>query len=173
MNTPNSEINKVNKDIGGLLTNHNNLNNQNEDNNNNKENDIFKKLNDKKSSEIMNSLFKYLNEEIPEMLKQKYLDNMEKISYNIHDFILKKTHSFAKIWNIQFANDKNAFREISDSYESLICKSLYNIIMTLERNEQCERNDRLLNKFSFLTLKHLDINFEIDEFELSNKLKGN
>lgn len=145
---------------------------ENSEGNLNDNNDTFKKLNDKKSSELMNTLFKYLNEEIPGMLNENYLDSMEKISYNIHDFILKNTHSFAKIWNIQFANDKNAFVEISDSYESLICKSLYNIIMSLEKTENCERNDRLLNKFSFLTLKHLDLNFEIDEFELSNKLKG-
>jgi hypothetical protein len=135
-------------------------------------NDIFKKLNDKKSSEILNSLYKYLNEEIPEMLNQKYLDTMEKISNNINDFILKKTHAFAKLWNIQFANDKNAFMEITDCYESLICKSLYNLIMNLEKPELFEKNDKLLNKFSFLTLKHLDVNFEIDEFELSTKLKG-
>jgi len=145
---------------------------ENSEGNINDTNDIFAKLNDKKSSEILNSLYKYLNEEIPEMLNQKYLDTMEKISNNINDFILKKTHAFAKLWNIQFANDKNAFVEITDSYESLICKSLYNIIMNLEKPEQCERNDKLLNKFSFLTLKHLDLNFEIDEFELSNKLKG-
>ena len=135
-------------------------------------NDIFRKLNDKKSTEILNSLYKYLNEEIPEMLNQKYLDSMEKISNNINDFILKKTHAFAKIWNIQFANDKNAFVEITDCYESLICKSLYNLIMSLEKPEQYEKNDKLLNKFSFLTLKHLDVNFDIDEFDLSSKLKG-
>lgn len=145
---------------------------ENSDYNLNDLSDIYAKLNEKKSTEIINSLYKYLNEEIPEMLNQKYLDSMEKISINIHDFILKKTHTFAKIWNIQFANDKNAFVQITDAYESLICKSLYNIIMNIEKNDQCLRNDKLLNKFSFLTLKHLEINIDIDEFELSNKLKG-
>jgi hypothetical protein len=44
--------------------------------------------------------------------------------------------------------------------------------MSLEKPEQYEKNDKLLNKFSFLTLKHLDVNFDIDEFDLSSKLKG-
>ena len=145
---------------------------ENSEGNSNGANNVFDKLNDKKSTEILNSLYKYINEEIPEMLKQKYLDSIEKISNNIHDFILKTTHSFAKQWNIQFANDKNAFVEITDSFESLICKSLYNIIMNLDKQEECERKYKLLNKYSFLTMKHLELDFDIDEFELSNKLKG-
>ena len=47
-------------------------------------------LNSKKSSEILNSLYKYLNEEIPEMLNQKYLDTMEKVYQDTNKIIIDK-----------------------------------------------------------------------------------
>ena len=133
---------------------------------------VFGKLKDKKSNTIMTTLYKYINEEIPEMIKDKYIESMEQISINIQDLILKKTHEFAKLWNVQFTGNKYAFVEITEAFENLICKSLYGVIMSLENNEKCERNDKLLNKYSFLTLKHLQVDFIIDEFDLGNKLKS-
>lgn len=134
---------------------------------------VFGKLRDKKSNLIMTTLFKYINEEITQMITDKYIESIEQISLNIQDLILKKTHEFAKLWGIQFTSNRYAFAEITDAFENLVCKSLYNVIMLLENNEKCERNDKLLTKFSFLTLKHLQIEFAIDEFELASKLKSN
>lgn len=133
---------------------------------------VFSKLKDKRSNALMASLYKYINEDIPEMLKAKYFESIQQISTNIQDIILKKTHEFAKLFNIQFANNKNAFIEITEAFESLICKSLYNTLLELDNKEKCERNDKLLSKYSFLSLKHLQIDFYINEFELANKLKS-
>ncbi len=133
---------------------------------------VFGKLRDKRSNGIMTTLFKYINEEVPQMINDKYFQSIEEISLNIHDLILKKTHEFSKLWNIQFTSNKYAFSEINEAFENLICKSLYNNIIRLENNDKSERNDKLLTKFSFLTLKHLQVDFVIDEFEFVNKLKS-
>jgi len=133
---------------------------------------VFAKLRDKKSNSIMTTIYKYINEEIPQMIKEKYFLTIEQISINIQDFILKKTHEFAKTWNIQFTTNRYACSEIIEVLENLICKSLYNEIMSLGNNEKCERKDKLLYKYSFLTIKHLQIDSPIDEFELGIKLKS-
>jgi len=133
---------------------------------------VFGKLRDKKSNLIMTTLYKFINEEIPQMINDKYIDSIEKISLSLQDFILKKTHEFAKLWGIQYTANRYAVAEITGAFENLVCKSLYNAIMGLENNEKCERNDKLLSKYSFLTLKHLQIEFSVDEFELASKLKS-
>jgi len=120
----------------------------------------------------MTTLYKYINEEIPQMINDKYIESIEQISINIQDLILKKTHEFAKLWGIQFTANRCAFTEITEVFENLVCKSLYNVIMLLEKNEKCERNDKLLTKYSFLTLKHLQVEFAIDEFEIACRLKS-
>lgn len=145
---------------------------RNADDNSNYSINVFGKLRDKKSNIIMTTLYKFINEEIPQMINDKYIETIEQISLSIQDFILKKTHEFAKLWGIQFTANRYACIEITEAFENLVCKSLYNIIMGLEKNEKCERNDKLLNKYSFLTLKHLQIEFSVDEFDLASKLKS-
>ena len=149
------------------LNNENNLNTESSFSIN-----IFNKLKDKKSFLVMLSIRKYINEQIPEMIRDKFIENIEQISINIQDFILKKSQEFAKIWNIQYENNKSAFIEIVDAIENLICKSLYDIIMNLENNDKTERNNIILNKFNFLNLKYLQVNIIIEEFEFQNKLKS-
>ena len=152
-----------------------NLNNSDEINNNNSSRfliDPFIKLKDKKSNPITNSLYKYINQEIPLMIEWKYFKTIDEISVSIQDFLLKKTYEFSKIWNIQFDNNKYAFIEIAEAFENLTCKSLYNVIMNLENNDKTERNNIILNKFNFLNLKYLQVNIIIEEFEFQNKLKS-
>ena len=133
---------------------------------------VFGKLRDKKSNLIMTTLYKYINEEIPQMINDKYIQSIEQISLSIQDLILKKTHEFAKLWGIQFTANRYSFTEITEALENLVCKSLYNVIMLLENDEKSERNDKLLSKYSFLTLRYLQIEIAIDEFELASKLKS-
>ena len=152
-----------------------NLNNSDEINNNNSSRfliDPFIKLKDKKSNPITNSLYKYINQEIPLMIEGKYFKTIDEISVSIQDFLLKKTYEFSKIWNIQFDNNKYAFIEIAEAFENLTCKSLYNVIMNLENNEKTDMKEKLLSKYSFLNLKILNVDINIDEFDLMNKLKG-
>ncbi len=134
---------------------------------------LCKKLKDKKSNIIISEIYKFINKTFPELIEK--IDDIEDISIAVQDFILQIVHDFAKTWDVEFTNHGNSYVDLSDGFESLITKSLYNQIMTLLSDRRDKKKlEKLIRKYSFVTFKHLGLEvLNIDEFELANKIKGN
>jgi hypothetical protein len=135
---------------------------------NNQKKNFYEKLKEKKSANVLNEMFKFINTTIPEILNKT--DDMSEVSLTVQDFITKCTVEYAKVWEIEFPNNRNAYVEICDGFESLITKSLYGLIMT--RLGEYSKFQKLCVKYSFITFKHLGIEFNVDEFDLATQLKS-
>jgi hypothetical protein len=142
----------------------------NKDNTNDEENkiNIFHKLRDKKSASIISQLLNFINNQIDDILKNENINNIPII---IQDFISHLTLEFIKQWNLeQNINRPIYYIEIIEGFESLITKSIYPKLMNLYQDDLAF--DKLCKKFSFITLKHLDLDVFIDEFELAKQFKN-
>ena len=129
---------------------------------------FFSKLKDKKSINILNDLFKFINSTFPEICDKT--NDLSEISISVQDFISKSVNEFAKIWNIEFTNSQFAYSEICDGFENLITKSLYNGIMNIIGEDN--KLEKLCRKYSFINIKHLGIDSPIDDFELATQVKS-
>jgi len=130
---------------------------------------FFTKLKDKKSSELLNELFDFVNNKYPQISLQ--INDPGQISAVVQDYVSKSVNEFAKVWNIEFTNNKYAYIEISDGFEALITKSLYQNLMSVVGEDN--RVNDLIRKYAFINGKNLGIEQTIDEFELSTHLKSN
>jgi hypothetical protein len=143
----------------------NNLNKNNQDEQN--KINIFHKLRDKKSVDIITELYKYINERIDNILKNEKATNIPIV---IQEFISQITSEFLKLWNL----DKDIHRayyyeEIINGFENLITKSVYPKLMNIFQDES--GFDKFYKKFSNLTLEHLGLEIFLDEFELDKQIK--
>lgn len=128
---------------------------------------FYAKLKEKKCANILNEMLSFINITIPDMLEQT---EMNEFSKQVQDFIHKCTCEFANIWEIEFPNNKFAYSEILDGFENLVTKSFYRIIMNNLGEDK--KLPQLCNKYSFVSFKHLGIDFNVDEFDLANQLKS-
>jgi hypothetical protein len=127
---------------------------------------IFNKLRDKKSNSIISELYKFINNQFDDILSSEKINNIPTI---IQDFISTLTQECIKCWDLELERVLY-YSEIVDGIEALILKSLYSklFIVQLEDN----KFDKICKKLTFLTLKHLNIDIFIDEFELAKQMKG-
>jgi hypothetical protein len=130
---------------------------------------FYSKLKDKRSSAILNQMLKFIQTTFNE-ISQNTSDPSD-LSVIFQDFVSKFVNEFARAWEIQFANVRNAYVEICEGFESLIMKCLYPKIMVIIGEDV--KLDRLCRKFSFVSLKHLGIELNVDEFELATQIKSN
>lgn len=128
---------------------------------------FFMKLKDKKSYELLNDLFEFVNNKYPQIYQQT--KDASQMSVVIQDYVSKSVIEFAKVWNIEFTNNKFAYIEISDGFEALITKSLYSSLMSVIGEDR--KINELIRKYAFVNVKNLGIEHTIDEFELSTQLK--
>lgn len=129
---------------------------------------FYAKLKDKRSSVILQEVMNFISNSFSELLNN--VGEMSEISIALQDFISKLVYEFANTWSIDFRNNKYAYQEICEGFESLITKSLYNQIMEYFVDDL--QLQKLLKKYSFITLKHLGIEFNVDVFELANQIKS-
>jgi hypothetical protein len=129
---------------------------------------FFAKIRDKKSEGIVNELYKFIN-----VTFQGYsqINDKSTISTAVQDFISEMINEFAKVWEVEFTNNGNAYKEICDGFEALIMKSLYSQILVSLGSGDEKKMEKLFRKYSFVSLKHLKIEQFVDEFELASQLK--
>jgi hypothetical protein len=127
---------------------------------------IFQKLRDKKSNQILLEIFNFINKQFDEIIKTEKSNNIPII---IQDFIYSLTLDFIKCWDLEV--DKVIYyAEIVEGFELLILKSLHNKLFQIQPEDT--KFDKICKRFSFVTLKHLNVEIIIDEFELANQMKG-
>ena len=132
---------------------------------------FFSKLKDKRSYLIFNEVYKFINTTFAELVDQ--MKDIAEISTALQDFVNKITNDFARTWSLEFTHNKYAYIEICDGFEGLIMKSVYTQVFTMIKESLREdRIERLIKKYSFISLKHLGIEFPIDEFELVVNIKS-
>jgi hypothetical protein len=130
---------------------------------------FFAKLRDKRSSLTVNELMKFVNVTFREQCEK--LEDMNGLSLIFQDFITKSTMEFAKNWEIEFCNNKNSYIEICEGLEGLATKALFPLI--IEKIKEDLKLERLIKKYSFISLKHLGIDFNnIDEFDLATQIRS-
>jgi hypothetical protein len=129
---------------------------------------FYSKLKEKRSQTILNEMLKFINTTFNEISENT--NDPSDLSVIFQDFVSKFVNEFARTWEIQFTNIRNAYVEICEGFESLIMKSLYPKIMTLIGDDG--KLDRLCRKFTFVSLKHLGIDCNVDEFELATQIKS-
>lgn len=130
---------------------------------------FYSKLKEKRSSSILNQMLKFINTTFNEISEST--NDPSDLSVIFQDFVSKFVNEFARTWEIQFANIRNAYVEICEGFESLIMKCLYSKVMFLIGDDL--KLDKLCRKFTFLSLKHLGIEMNVDEFELATQIKSN
>lgn len=130
---------------------------------------FFGKLRDKRSVSVLGDVYKFINNEFSEKLNNATNDIFS-LSMLIQDFISKVCSDFAKVWNIEFTDDKSYYIEICDGFESLIVKSLYSRIISLYKDDS--RFDLCVKKYVFITVNLLGIEVELDEFDLFPQIKS-
>lgn len=149
--------------------NTNDRNYENDENNSQISINFFQKLRDKKSESLITELQTFINNIFTDICEKS--KNITLIAMAVQDFISKMLIEFAKIWRVEFTNNKYAYSEICDGFESLLTKSLYYQIMNYFVDDK--KLERLFKKYSFINLKHLGFDFIIDEIELITQLKCN
>jgi hypothetical protein len=130
---------------------------------------FYSKLKEKRSSSILNQMLKFINTTFNEISEST--NDPSDLSVIFQDFVSKFVNEFARTWEIQFANIRIAYVEICEGFESLIMKCLYSKVMFLIGDDL--KLDKLCRKFTFLSLKHLGIEMNVDEFELATQIKSN
>ncbi len=128
---------------------------------------IFQKLRDKKSNQIISEIYKFINTQFDEIQKSEKPNNIPTI---LQDFIYTLTLDFIKCWDLE-TNRILYYTEIVEGFEALLLKSLYNKLFQITSEDQ--KFDKICKRISFVTLKHLGIEIIIDEFELANQMKCN
>jgi hypothetical protein len=126
---------------------------------------IFNKLRDKKSNQIISEIYKFINTQFDEIIKSEKSNNIPTI---IQDFIYTLTLDFIKSWDLEI-DRVLYYTEIVEGFESVILKSLYNKLFQIQPEDK--KFDKICKQLSFVTLKHLGIEIIIDEFELANQMK--
>jgi hypothetical protein len=134
------------------------------DSDNNKIN-IFHKLRDKKSNGVITSLYNFINNQVDDIIKNEKVNDVSTI---IQDYISSITIDFTKLWNLDYPSDQN-YVETVEGFEYLITKSVYPKLMNLFQDDAAF--DKVVKRFSFVTLKHLDLDIFFDEFDLAGQLK--
>ena len=114
---------------------------------------FYAKLKDKKSSVILNELHKFVNTTFNELIEK--IKDLSEIAIAVQDFISKLVNEFARLWQVEFPNSRNAYLEICDGFENLIMKSLYTQILSIIGEDN--KLEKLYRKYSFLNLKHFGI----------------
>ena len=127
---------------------------------------IFNKLRDKKSNSIISELYKFINTQFDDILSSEKINNIPTI---IQDFISTLTQEFIKCWDLEIERVL-FYTEIVEGMEALILKSLYSKLFIVLLDDI--KFDKICKKFSFLSLKHLNIEIFIDDFELAKQMKG-
>jgi hypothetical protein len=130
---------------------------------------FFHKMRDKKSDCMIIELQSFINLKFSEICEQT--NKIDMIAIAVQDFISKMTAEFAKVWRVEFTNNREAYVEISDGFESIVTKSLYYQLMEYFKDEK--KIEKLYRKYSFINLRHLGFDFILDEIELVNQLKCN
>ena len=130
---------------------------------------FFHKMRDKKSDSLVNELQSFINFKFSEICDQT--NKIEMIAIAVQEFISKMTPEFAKVWRVEFTNNRDAYGEITDGFESLVTKSLYYQLIEYFKDEK--KIEKLYRKYSFVNLRHLGFDFILDEIELVTQLKCN
>jgi hypothetical protein len=139
------------------------MNNKESNNEDHHKINIFHKLRDKKSNDIITQLYNFINNQIDDNILNEKINDISTI---IQEKISSLTIDFTKLWNL---TDSNHYIEIIEGFENLITKSIYPKLMNLFQEDAAF--DKICNKFSFVTLKHLDLDIFFDEFDLAGQLK--
>lgn len=129
---------------------------------------FYHNLRDKKSSSILIELKKFTSETFPKLIAENVaLDN---ISNEYQDFVYKIVNTYSKIYKIEFEINKNAYTIITNCFESIITKSIYNRAFSLCQSISAA-SDTSLDKYSFLTPSNLRLTASIDCFRLKNQIE--
>lgn len=122
--------------------------------------------NNSKNSKIIKEFEYYINVFFPKQLKK--LTNMIDISSSIQEFISEISLSYLSTNNIQpsISQIENSI----EAFESLIIKALYPTLINLIGDES--KFDRLLHKYSFLTIDNFGIELSLKQyFEFSKHIQ--
>lgn len=130
---------------------------------------VYRNLRDKKSSLILIELKQFTSKTFPKLISE-HLD-CEKISNEYQDFVYKTVNTYSQIYNIEFEIYKNAYSIITNCFESIITKSIYNRAIALCQTKAAGSSDTLLDKYSFLTPSNLRLTASIDSFRLKNQIE--
>ena len=123
--------------------------------------------NNSKNSKIIKEIEYYINVFFPKQLKK--LTNMSDISSSVQEFVSEISISFLSINNIEQPSVSQIENAI-EAFESLLIKALYSKLIELLGDES--KFDRLLHKYSFLSLNNLGIELPLDKyFEFSKHIK--
>jgi hypothetical protein len=116
---------------------------------------LVEKLSDKKSVEIVKNIQKFVH------LDFKLIQNKPKqeISQCFQTFITSQVNLFAKIWNIDYSVDTQAYNEVCDGLEKNLSINLYNKIFcsTAVEIEDDYNFETMIESLNFLTLKNHEI----------------
>lgn len=129
---------------------------------------VYHDLRDKKSSSLLIELKTFTSKTFPKLIA----DNIDliNISNEYQDFIYKTVNTYSQLFNIEFEVYKNAYTIITNCFESIITKSIYNRAITYCESVTNE-SDTLLEKYSFLTPSNLRLTATIDSFSLNNQIE--
>ena len=130
---------------------------------------VYRNLRDKKSSLILIELKQFISKTFPKLISENL--DCEKISNEYQDFVYKTVNTYSQIYNIEFEIYKNAYSIITNCFESIITKSIYNRAIALCQTKAAGSSDTLLDKYSFLTPSNLRLTASIDSFRLKNQIE--
>ena len=123
--------------------------------------------NNSKNSKIIKEIQYYINVFFPKQLKK--LTNMSDISSSIQEFISEIAISYLTINNIEQPSLSQIENSI-EAFESLLIKALYSRLIQLLGDES--KFDRLLHKYSFLSLSNLGIELPLKkQFEFAKHIQ--
>lgn len=123
--------------------------------------------NNSKNSKIIKEIQYYINVFFPKQLKK--LTNMSDISSSIQEFISEIAISYLAINNIEQPSLSQIENSI-EAFESLLIKALYSKLIQLLGDES--KFDRLLHKYSFLSLSNFGIELPLKkQFEFAKHIK--
>lgn len=118
--------------------------------------EFYKSLLEEKCLSITNSLKQYITEIFPEICEN--CSDLQEISENFQNYVIKITNSYAKIMNFEFYNDKNLYPNIVNNFEHLIISSIYDNLKSLFEEDNFD--DNKLSKLNIEDFDIKDLNYE-------------
>ena len=89
--------------------------------------DFYTKLKSPQSSNILESIKSFIDKDFKGICDSS--DDLNDISFQFQEYISKLTYDFAKVWKIEFYEEKSIYSNIINGFENILCKVLYKKIL--------------------------------------------
>ena len=128
--------------------------------------DFYTKLKSPQSSNILESIKSFIDKDFKGICDSS--DDLNDISFQFQEYISKLTYDFAKVWKIEFYEEKSIYSNIINGFENILCKVLYKKILNQFVDAPLNYEQLLFVSCNDLDIKDYDYSSHFDD--LSSQL---